>query len=244
MERQIVIGHLFPELLNLYGDLGNITTLVKRCQWRGIEVTVKNYTIGHTIPFNELDIILLGGGSDREQRLVCDYLRTMKNEIKDYVENNGVFLAICGGYQLLGSYYKTKNTEIPGLEILDLYTEQDDERLIGNVLIQSTFGKCDYKVVGFENHSGRTYHDYEHFGNVVFGHGNNDEDHKEGLLYKNVLGTYLHGPLLPKNPEVADALIEKALDRKYGESYLEPLENRFEKKARAIMIARLEKGEL
>jgi len=92
MERQIVIGHLFPELLNLYGDLGNITTLVKRCEWRGIEVTVENYTIGHAIPFSELDIILIGGGSDREQRLVCDYLRTMKDEIKDYIDNNGVLL--------------------------------------------------------------------------------------------------------------------------------------------------------
>ena len=244
MERQIVIGHLFPELLNLYGDLGNITTLVKRCEWRGIEVTVENYTIGHAIPFSELDIILIGGGSDREQRLVCDYLRTMKDEIKDYIDNNGVLLAICGGYQLLGSYYKTKNAEIPGLDILNLYTEQDDERLIGNVLIESTYGNGGFKVVGFENHSGRTYHDYEPFGTVIFGHGNNNEDQKEGLVYKNILGTYLHGPLLPKNPEVADTLIKRALDRKYGESHLEPLEDRFEKKAKAVMIARLEKGEI
>lgn len=241
MERQIIIGHLFYELLNLYGDLGNITTLVKRCQWRGIKVIVNNYTIGDPIPFNELDIILLGGGSDREQHLVCDYLRTMTTEIKNYIENNGVFLAICGGYQLLGNYYKTKNAEIPGLEILDLYTKQDDKRLIGNVLIQSTFGKDSYKIVGFENHSGRTYHDYKPFGNVLFGYGNNNKDNKEGLLYKNVLGTYLHGPLLPKNPEVADILIKKALDRKYGESYIEPLENYFEKKAKAIMITRFER---
>ena len=244
MERQIVIGHLFHELLNLYGDLGNIITLVKRCQWRGIKVTVNNYTIGHTIPFNKLDIIFLGGGSDREQYLVCNYLRTIKSEIKNYIENNGVFLAICGGYQLLGNYYKTKNTEIPGLGILNLYTEQDSKRLTGNVLIQSTFGKGNYKVVGFENHSGRTYHNYKPFGNVIVGHGNNNKDYKEGLLYKNVLGTYLHGPLLPKNPEVADTLIKKALDRKYKESYLEPLENRFEKKARDIMIARLEKRKI
>lgn len=243
MERRIVIGHLFPELLNLYGDLGNITTLVKRCQWRGIEVEVYNYTIGHEIPFDDLDIILLGGGSDREQRLVCDYLRTMANDIKDYIENNGVFLAICGGYQLLGSYFKTKNNKIPGLDILDLYTEQDEERLIGNVLIESTFTEASFKVVGFENHSGRTYHNYTPFGTIISGHGNNDKDGKEGLLYKNVLGTYLHGPLLPKNPTVADELIKRALEKKYGDSQLEPLNDTFEKKAKAVMLARLEKGE-
>ena len=154
-EMKLTIGHLYPDLLNLYGDRGNIQCLMKRCQWRGIEAETIAFELNDTIDFSGLDIVLLGGGSDREQMLVCEKLRELQGAFKAYVENNGVVIAICGGYQLLGNYYKTDQGMIKGLELVDMHTEQQEGRLISNIVLKSDL--FDMPVVGFENHGGRTF---------------------------------------------------------------------------------------
>lgn len=237
---KITIGHLYPDLLNLYGDRGNIQCMKKRCQWRGIEAEVREFQLTDEIDFSGLDIVLLGGGSDREQMIVCSQLKTIQKDFKDYVEDNGVVLAVCGGYQLLGHYYDTQEGRIQGLSLVDLYTEQGSPRLISNVVIESDlFG---YPVVGFENHGGRTYiNENQPFGRVSFGFGNNGEDHREGVMYKNVIGTYIHGPLLPKNPHVCDLLLLRALERKYGNAVLDPLDDSQEREANQYIVNRFVK---
>lgn len=239
---KITIGHLYPDLLNLYGDRGNIQCMKKRCEWRGIDAEVKEFQITDTMDFAGLDIVLLGGGSDREQMLVCEKLKTIQKSFRDYVEDNGVVIAVCGGYQLLGHYYDTDDGRIEGLSLVDMYTEQGSPRLISNIVIENEmFG---YPVVGFENHGGRTYiGDNKPFGKVKFGYGNNGESGAEGVLYKNVVGTYLHGPLLPKNPHVCDYLIKNALERKYGTSELAPLNDAQEKAANKYIVDRFVKAE-
>ena len=142
---KLTIGHLYPDLLNLYGDRGNIQCLMKRCQWRGIEAETIAYEIDDTIDFSNLDIVLLGGGSDREQMLVCEKLKTIQKDFKAYVEDNGVVIAICGGYQLLGKYYKTEQGMITGLDLVDMYTEQEEGRLISNIVLQSDLFDIDRK---------------------------------------------------------------------------------------------------
>ena len=238
---KLTIGHLYPDLLNLYGDRGNIQCLMKRCQWRGIEAETISFELNDTIDFSGLDIVLLGGGSDREQMLVCEKLRELQGAFKAYVENNGVVIAICGGYQLLGNYYKTDQGMIKGLELVDMHTEQQEGRLISNIVLKSDL--FDMPVVGFENHGGRTF-----IGNnqpllkVLYGAGNDGQTGYEGVVYKNVIGTYLHGPLLPKNPQLADWLITQALRRKYGESLqLEPLDDTQEKEANDYIYKRFVK---
>lgn len=233
----INIGHLYPDLLNLYGDRGNIQCMKKRCEWRGIDVRVREFQITDSIDFSQLDIVLLGGGSDREQMLVCEKLKTIRKDFKDYVEDGGVVIAVCGGYQLLGHYYDTDDGRIEGLSLVDLYTEQGSPRLISNIVIENDL--FEMPVVGFENHGGRTYiGENRPLGKVLFGYGNNGKDGAEGILYKNVVGTYLHGPLLPKNPHVCDYLIRNALERKYGKSDLAPLEDREEKEANRYIVER------
>ncbi len=213
--RKLRIAHLYPDLLNLYGDYGNVNCLQKRLQWRGIGADIISCPAGYAVDFENLDIVLLGGGSDREQELACKYLKSIKEDFKNYVENNGVVLAVCGGYQLLGNYYKTESSIIEGLGILDIYSKWYPKRLVQNVMLKSPLFKT--PVVGFENHGGRTYiGNYTPFGKVVFGGGNTGASGYEGVIYKNVIGTYLHGPLLPKNPEVCDYLLEQALKKKYG----------------------------
>lgn len=228
---KLVIGHLYPDLLNLYGDRGNIQCLRKRCEWRGIEVEVKEFELDDKVDFENLDIILLGGGSDREQMLVCDKLRETKKDFKAYVEDMGVVIAVCGGYQLLGNYYQTEEGRISGLDLVDIYTEQRSGRLISNVVIKSELFET--PVVGFENHGGRTEINFNQpFGKVLYGSGNNGESGYEGIVYKNVIGTYLHGPLLPKNPHVCDYLIQKALERQFGHPVeLPPLDDSQEMEA-------------
>lgn len=241
---KVTIGHLYPDLLNLYGDRGNIQCLVKRCQWRGIEAEVKTFELDDKISFDGLDIVLLGGGSDREQMLVCEKLRQIRGEFKGYVEDNGVVIAICGGYQLLGEYYKTEKGIIPGLELVDMCTEQGEGRLISNIVLKSEL--FDMPVVGFENHGGRTdIRGNKPLGKVLYGEGNNGQSKEEGIVYKNVIGTYLHGPLLPKNPQLADWLISRALERKYGEKVeLTPLDDSQEKEANAYIYNRFAGGAL
>ena len=236
--KKLTIGHLYPDLLNLYGDRGNIQCFRKRLTWRGMEAEVIPFLSGDPIDFGKLDIVLLGGGSDREQELVCQSLQGIKKDFQAYVEDNGVVLAVCGGYQLLGSYYKTETKTIQGLEILDIYTEWEPERMIRNIILNSPL--FDRPVVGFENHGGRTYiGNHTPFGKVFFGLGNTGKSDYEGVVYKNVIATYLHGPLLPKNPHVCDYLLEKALRKKYGEEIrLEPLPDELEHKANSYIFDR------
>jgi len=237
MNKKITIGHLYPDLLNLYGDSGNIACLMQRCKWRGIEAETICFELEDEINFNELDIVLLGGGSDREQKIVCQKLQSIQPAFREYVENGGVVLAICGGYQLLGKHYKIGEDVIEGLHLLDIYTENEKERLINNVVLKSDL--VDMPVVGFENHGGRTYiGTHTPFGKVICGKGNDDESGYEGVVYKNVIGTYLHGPLLPKNPQISDWLIQRALERKYGEISLEPLDDKMEEDANKYICKR------
>ena len=191
MDRKITIGHLDPDLLNLYGDRGNIACLMQRCIWRGIEAETIEFELNDTIDFSKLDIVLLGGGSDREQMIVCKKLKEIQQDFKNYVEDNGVVIAVCGGYQLLGKYYKTEEGMIEGLELVDLYTEQGEGRLIDNIVLQSDL--VEMPVVGFENHGGRTFiNGNKPFGKVLYGSGNDGQSGCEGVVYKNVIGTYLH----------------------------------------------------
>ena len=238
---KLTIGHLYPELLNLYGDRGNIQCMMKRSLWRGIEAETIAFGLEDSIDFSKLDIVLLGGGSDREQRIVCSRLRDIRENFHHYVEDGGSVLAVCGGYQLLGHYYKTEEDTLEGLSLVDLYTEQGSPRLIDNIVLENP--DFSLPIVGFENHGGRTYiGDNKPFGKVVYGHGNNGEDGQEGVLYKNVGGTYLHGPLLPKNPHICDYLISNALERKYGKGALEPLDDTQEIQANQELYKRFVQG--
>lgn len=219
---ELRIAHLYPDLLNLYGDRGNIQCLKMRCLWRGIDASVTEYRLEDHVDFSSADIVLLGGGSDREQQIVCTRLQDLREDFRAYVEDGGCVIAICGGYQLMGHYYDTPQGRMKGLSILDLYTEQGSPRLIGNVVLRNKDReRFPYEIVGFENHGGRTYiGSNEPFGKVLAGFGNNGKDRGEGVLYRNVIGTYLHGPLLPKNPHVCDDLLRRALERKYGAAEL------------------------
>ena len=238
----IKIVHLYPDLLNLYGDRGNIQCMVMRCRWRGIGAQVEEYRLGDRVDFSDADIVLLGGGSDREQQIVCTKLQSIRSDFSAYVENGGTVIAVCGGYQLLGHYYDTPDGRMEGLSLVDLYTQQGSPRLISNVVLKNE--EFPYEIVGFENHGGRTHiGDNKPFGKVVYGFGNDGETGAEGVMYKNVIGTYLHGPLLPKNPHVCDRLISTALERRYGKTQLEPLDDTDEKKANRYIVERFVKDE-
>lgn len=232
---RLIICHLYPDLMNLYGDRGNLSVLVRRAQWRGIDVRVVPVSIGDDIP-SEVDFFFMGGGQDREQRLLApDLVNKKGDKLKKLAEEGVVFLGICGGYQLFGHYYKPKGSpRLDGIGIIDVYTEAGDKRFIGNVLVKSKLsGYEGLTLVGFENHSGRTYlgKDASPIGEIINGYGNNGEDKSEGAWQKNAFGTYLHGPLLPKNPWFADFLIKKALSNKYGNVELSPLDDTLELKA-------------
>jgi len=237
---KLTIGHLYPDLLNLYGDRGNIRCFRERLMWRGIEAEVRDFVSGDRIDFSRLDLVLLGGGSDREQELVCKYLQEIKGDFKDYVENGGVVLAVCGGYQMLGNYYQTDRARIEGLGILNIYTKWEKRRLTGDILLRNP--RFSAPIVGFENHGGRTYiENYPPFGKIIKGFGNTGESGYEGIIYKNVIGTYLHGPLLPKNPQVCDFLLGQALRQKYGEdAKLEPLSDELEYRANRYLARRIQ----
>lgn len=236
---KLTIGHLYSDLLNLYGDRGNIQCMMKRCEWRGIEAETISFESDDEIDFSKLDIVLLGGGSDREQRLVCEKLKKIRDNFRDYVENNGVVIAVCGGFQLLGNYYAAADGMMEGLGIVDIETNSGkDYRLIDNIVLESELFSM--PVVGFENHAGRTnIKNCRPFGKVIYGSGNNGESGYEGIIYKNVIGTYLHGPLLPKNPQVCDYLIQKALERKYQKKIvLQPLDDKEEIEANTYIYER------
>lgn len=215
LERPLRVVYLYPDALNLYGDGGNAMIIKSRCAWRGIPVTVDEVTMGQELNLESADIVLVGGGADRDQLAVAHELASRREEIARYVESDGTLLAICGSYQLLGHSYYMGDTRIEGLGVLDIETTRGEGRLIGNVAVTTEL--CDAPLVGFENHGGRT-----HLGpnaaplgdSVVPGTGNNGEDGHEGVLYRGVVGTYLHGPVLSKNPQLADWLIEHALRRR------------------------------
>jgi CobQ-like glutamine amidotransferase family enzyme len=242
--RSLRIAHLFPELLNLYGDSGNVLVLRKRMEWRGIEPDVMEVHVGERPTFADADIVFIGGGSDREQRIVCESLLGERDELRAFVEDGGVLAAVCGGYQLLGESYLMGDEKLPGLSLVDLYTDRGSPRLIGNIAVESRI--CEQPIVGYENHGGRTHlgSGVEPLGRVVYGHGNDGESGQEGCLYKNVVGTYVHGPLLPKNPGVADYLLARALERKYGQCELEPLDDAVELAANKVMYDRMMAGEI
>lgn len=223
----------FPDKLNLYSDRGNAIILKKRSEDRGIKFNLIEVDGKEIIDFKKADIFLIGGGSDREQSLCTEYLFQIKDEFKSAIEDGVAGLTICGGYQFLGTHYETASGEnIKSLGIFDFYTKafssNPKKRLTGDLHVHSEiFGK----MVGFENHSGQTFHDYGKLGRVVSGYGNNKKDKHEGFMYKNLIGTYMHGPMLSKNPKVADWLLSQALDRKYGVSELCELDDEFMKMA-------------
>ena len=241
------ICHLYPDLLDLYGDRGNILALAARCRWQGIEPVIQKASLGEDLDFMGMDILFLGGGSDREQGLLVQDLMRRENELRKAIENGLVVLAICGGYQMLGKYYQMGSGEkIQGLGILDVWTIAGAKRLIGNVVVE--LGKrvlnVDSKfktLVGFENHSGKTYlgEGVMPLGKVLFGNGNNGDDRDEGVRYHNVFGTYLHGPLLPKNPHFADLLLELAVLRRGPDTRLRELDDHLEELAHGAMVKRL-----
>jgi len=238
MKLKLTIAHLYPDLLDLYGDRGNIQSFVKRLAWRDLASEVLSIGVGDSLDFTKVDIVLLGGGTDRNQELACHILQEYKEDFKDYVEDGGVVLALCGGYQMLGEYYYNNNKKIEGLGILDMATTWKPKRFIRNIILNSPLYKT--PIVGFENHSGRTHIGKNiPFGKVFFGVGNNGRSGYEGVVYKNLIGTYLHGPLLPKNPHVCDDLLERALNRKYKiEMKLEPLDDQIELLANKVIVDR------
>jgi len=211
----IRILHLYPREMNLYGDHGNVLVLKKRMEWRGISVKIIDHEVGMGMPEN-VDIIFGGGGQDSGQIAIKDDLLKNAGKLKKMIEDGVPMLAICGIYQLMGNFFRTSEGEtLEGIKVFDIETTGGSERFIGNVVLESE--RFD-EVVGYENHSGKTTLEagMSAFGRVVKGAGNNGEDGSEGVFYKNCIGTYLHGPLLPKNPKLADFLIKTAVGRKYG----------------------------
>ncbi|MDR1322112.1 MAG: glutamine amidotransferase [Gracilibacteraceae bacterium] len=238
----IRIAHLYPDLLNLYGDRGNVMTLMARCRWRGIDCVLERVSIGAAWDPADTDIVFFGGGSDREQGILTRDLSGRAPALRSALADGLVLLAVCGGLQMLGSHYRTPaGEEYPGLSLLDLYTEAGDKRLIGDVRADLTpetaaaaARACPgaeglTTLVGFENHGGRTW-----LGPGLpplartrpgAGGGNNGRDGGEGVRWRNVFGTYLHGPLLPKNPHIADLLLSLALARQGQPAELPPLDD-------------------
>ncbi|MEX1253654.1 MAG: glutamine amidotransferase [Dehalococcoidia bacterium] len=236
------IAHLYPRLMNLYGDRGNILCLTRRCRERGIEVDVTELSLGDRFDPQAHDLVFIGGAQDREQRQVADDLLSLKGgALREAVEVGVVALAVCGGYQLFGRFYReASGAELPGLGVFDLWTEHpgpDAPRLIGNVVADLSEDPG-ITLVGFENHGGRTYlgEGAQPLAKVRSGHGNNGRDGTEGAYYRNAFGTYLHGSLLPKNPRFADRLIALALSRRYGDAPLAPIDDRIEELAHAAAL--------
>lgn len=242
--KELKILYLYPDILELYGDYGNIQVLKYRLEKRGITAIIDRYSIGDITPdFNSYDLVFAGGGADQEQGILADDLVKYKDNIKEAINNGVFFLLICGAYQLFGKYYKSADGDIvPGLEVFDYYTEAINDRkkrCIGNIVIEANLNGKSTKVIGFENHGGQTFDISNPFGKVLFGNGNKFGDTEEGYFQNNVIATYLHGPLLSKNPELADYIIKHCLDRKYNEAVvLEPLDDSFEELCRNQLLDR------
>lgn len=241
---ELKICHMYPDVLNLYGDGGNIICMKNRLMWRGIDVSVAKMPIGDGRSLSDFDIVFIGGGQDFEQEvLLQDLHRGKDREIKAAIDDGVCFLTICGGYQMLGQYYEThdgKRCDFIGA--LDLYTVGCDTRMIGNYRFHCAEDAGGSEIVGFENHSGKTVlgSGLSPLGKIISGFGNNGEDGTEGAHYKNAFGSYCHGPMLPKNPKFCDFLLSKALERKYGGVELMPLDDSLEINAHKEICARME----
>ena len=241
--KELKILYLYPDILELYGDFGNIQVLRYRLEKRGFKAIIEPYSIGDIPPdFRNYDLVFAGGGADQEQGILAQDLIKYKESIKKAIDEGVFFLLICGAYQLFGKYYKgVEGDIIPGLEVFDYYTEAINDRskrCIGNIVIEAELNGKKTKIIGFENHGGQTFNINTPFGDVLFGNGNKFGDTKEGFFKNNVIATYLHGPLLSKNPELADYIIKYCLDRKYDEDIiLEPLNDEFENKAREQLLS-------
>lgn len=240
---ELKICHLYPDVLNLYGDTGNIICMKNRLEWRGIDVSVTSLPIGEMQSLTEFDVFFLGGGQDFEQEVLLNDLHTGKDKsLVSAIEDGKVFLAICGGYQMLGNYYQNASgRRCDFLGAIDFYTESSSKRLIGNYAFRCYPMSGSSIVVGFENHSGRTYlgKGVQPLGRIIVGHGNNGKDKTEGVRYNNVFGTYSHGPVLPKNPEFCDIILWTALDRKYGACVLPDLDDTKEHMAHDSVLKKM-----
>jgi CobQ-like glutamine amidotransferase family enzyme len=236
---RIRVGHLYPDYLNIYADRGNIAVLAARARARGHELDVRPIGMHDPVPPGEVDLFYVGGGQDREQELVAHDLVAKAGALREAVEGGAAFLAVCGGYQLLGrSYLDVAGNELPGIGLLPLHTVAGDRRMIGDVLLD-----CEWAgetLAGFENHAGRTLLDEgaEPLGRVLAGYGNDGASGYEGCRYLRVYGTYLHGPLLPRNPWFADRLLEEALAHRGVDDRLAPLPDELERVAHAVSAER------
>lgn len=223
---KVRIIHLYPDYLNIYGDLGNVICLKKRAEWRKIDCQIINVSLKDDLDIKPTDIIFIGGGQDKGQLLVADDLQTKATKLKQAIlKNNVPLLTICGGYQLFGNYFVTAdNIKLNGIGVFNMVTHASTQRMIGNLAVRSKkFGL----LVGFENHSGQTYLDdpSEALGEVIKGFGNNSRDQIEGIFVNNAIGTYMHGSFLPKNPVVADFLLSQALKNQGQNDRLNPLDD-------------------
>ena len=239
MRKVLRLAHLYPRLMNIYGDRGNILCLRRRCEARDIELVVEDLDLGDPLDPAAYDLIFMGGGQDREQRRIAEDLAVGKGEaLREAAEAGVAMLAVCGGYQLFGRYYRpAAGEELPGAAVFDAWTVHPGEgarRCIGDVAARWEGGT----LVGFENHGGRTYlgSGARSLARVERGFGNNGEDGGEGAVYKNAYGTYLHGSLQPKNPRFTDHLLRLALGRRYGDAELTPLEDSVEEAAHAAAL--------
>lgn len=228
---KINICHLYPDILNFYGDRGNVICLSQRLKWRGIETEIHKVHVGEKAEFASHDVVFIGGGQDYEYGILEEDLRAHKTEdIKAAVEDGVSFLCICGGYQMMGqSCETTSGHKHECIGALPVYTVPGTVRFVGNYSFKTPFGE----ITGFENHMGKTYleGDCKALGEVISGFGNNGEDKSEGALYKNTFCTYSHGPVLPKNPSFADEILRRVILRKYGKAELEPLDDSLEQMA-------------
>ena len=242
------IGHLYPTLMSVAADRGNLFSIERRCRWRGIGTEVEQIFVKQTPDFTKYDLILFHGGADREMELASRDIQAKAPSLHEAAESNTVFLSVCAGYQLLGHYYKPfQGPDLKGVGILDLHTEGGGTRFMTHMALECNFEETGKQIlVGYENHSGRTYlgDNAQPLGKVLAGWGNNGKDNFEGAIYKNVFGTYLHGPLLPKNPWFTDLLIQRALERRYGKVELAPLDDTVENAAHdaALKLAEDFKG--
>jgi hypothetical protein len=255
MSYTLRLAHLYPEHMNIYGDRGNVLTLMQRCRWRGIGLEVLAVRPGMEVDWADVDLAFFGGGQDSGQTLIAeDFVARQGPGLRHAIEDGLALLAICGGYQLLGHYFLTHTGErLPGIGVLDVHTVGGTKRLIGNIVVEVPWAvgaerarplppMAPVCLVGFENHSGRTYlgAGVQPLGRVLAGHGNNGEDGTEGAVYQSAIGCYMHGSLLPKNPQLADHLLALALTRRYGPDIaLPPLDDALELTAQRTMVERV-----
>ncbi len=236
---KIKIMHLYPDLLNLYGDKGNIASLLRRLEWRGISAEIEEVFETEIPDFSSVDILFLGGGTEREVKIVLERLNSKREEIKAYIDSGKTMLAVCEGFEMLGEYFYINNEKLSGLKILDIRSDRGNskKRILGDAVIE-----CDGigNVVGFENHGSKIdIGENNPLGKVIKGGGNNGESGYEGLKYKNLFATHLHGPILPKNPKLCDAILAAALKNKYSDfAGLKPLDDEIENMANAYIVKR------